>query len=132
MTHGPSEPGGAPARATPIRAIVWNRFLEVGAAMRKLRSVHRLHHAEAARLNLDFETRRRVIFDHWHNRNDLLEAAIGHLETAYRELAPHALTAAGLAKEAKVSPNWLSRMPLRPSTMAPTDTQPVISTAAGL
>ncbi len=109
MTHGPSEPGGAPARATPIRAIVWNRFLEVGAAMRKLRSVHRLHHAEAARLNLDFETRRRVIFDHWHNCNDLLEAAIGHLETAYRELAPHALTAAGLVKEAKVSAELAER-----------------------
>ena len=104
MTHGPSQPDGTPARAIPIGAIAWSQFLEVGAAMRKLRSVHRLHHAEAARLNLDFEIRRRVIFDHWHNCNDLLDMAIGHLETAYRGLAPHALTAVGLVKAANIDP----------------------------
>jgi hypothetical protein len=104
MNHGPSEPGGTPRRAAPIRAVVWNQFLEVGAAMRKLRSVHRLHHAEAARLNLDFEVRRRVIFDHWHNLNDILDGAITHLEEAYRGLAPHALTAAGLVQAANIAP----------------------------
>ena len=104
MTHGPSQPSGTPARATPIRAIVWSQYQEIGVAMRKIRSVHRLHHAEAARLNQDFETRRRVIFDHWRNCNDLLETAIAHLEAAHRGLAPHALTAAGLVQAANVSP----------------------------
>lgn len=78
--------------------------METGAATRKLSLSTACITPRRARLNLDFETRRRVIFDHWHNCNDLLETAISHLEAAHRDLASHALVAAGLVQAAHVAP----------------------------